>query len=340
MTAFSAQSPATIRPQDYYPGFYDNPVIQLLAPAPRWTVSGQLDDPSKPGATRNTRKAAIDIRELQRNGRVRGAYEKTTNCLMTLDELVGFLPNAANHAYALNAHMDRVLVLDIEKTCPPALAQELLALPSLYSELSMSGLGYHLVMPLPNVFGSFPIAANKIVLREEHGWYEVLIEHWITFTRIPVPADRYSGRPASRSWDEVYAALASKATQDAADQATRDSVSADKPEIPGEAEALHVMTKHPLPKTLENFYGDHSRYEFSTLSTLCSRLTPALPYLSDKHNVEYTTAMKAWLLYEAATRVLTHRDKHDELRRGMPLLLNAATDLLARREAQRLAQDQ
>src|SRR6218665_1694537 len=329
--------------EDLYPNFYRNPVIRTLASAPRWTVSGQLDDRKNPGSgeprTCQTRKAPIDIRELQR---LRGTFEKTANCLMTLDELVAFLPNAANHAYALNTHIDRVMILDIEKSCPPELAKELLALPALYSELSMSGRGYHLAMPLPSVFAKFPVAANKIALREEHGWYEVLLDHWITFTRTPIPLDHYaapSAQPAPRSWDEIYTSLASKATQNATDQATKDSVSVDKPEIPGELEALHVMTSKPLPKLLEDFHGDHSRFEFSALSTLYHRLSPALPYLSNTYNVEYSTSMKAWLLYEAATHVLEHRAKHDQFRRGMPLLLNAATDLLARREAQRLTQE-
>lgn len=332
---------AQLDPLTVFPDFYSNPVIRSLAGSPRWTVSGQIDERTPDGTRRagRTRKAPIDIRELASNGRLRGAYEKTRNCLMTLDELIAFLPNAANHAFALNTHLDQVLLLDIEKNCPPEIAQDLLALPSLYSELSMSGRGYHLVMPVPSNFADFPVAANKVVLREKHGWYEVLIDHWITFTRQPIPAGRYDGRTPSRTWEDVYAELAVKTTRDVVDQATKDAVSLTKPEIPGETEAIAVMTKQPLTKTVEDFHGDHSRFEFSVLSTLLYRLSPALPYLTSVYGVEYTTSQKAWLLYEAATRVLPHRPKHDELRRGMPLLLNAATDLLARREAQRKPQE-
>ncbi|HEU5223101.1 MAG TPA: hypothetical protein VFU07_05395 [Candidatus Lumbricidophila sp.] len=307
--------------------FYSNPTIESIADSPRWTVSGQLD-PNHP----TKRKAPIDMRELQQNQRLRGAYEKTSNCLMTLDELMQFLPNAANHTFALNAHLDRILVLDIEKTCPPEVARELIALPSLYSELSMSGQGYHLVMPMPASFDEFPIAANKVVLKEEHGWYEILIDHWITFTRVPIPAERLNDRMASsRTWDEVYRSLANTATQAHIDAGTRQSVSLEKPDIPGEYEAIRVMTAKPLPKTLSDFHGDHSRFEFSALSTLHQRLSPALPFLSAEYDTEYSVSMIAWLIYEAALAVLPHRAKHDEYRNQMPLLLNAATDLLARR---------
>lgn len=324
-------------PRAVFPEFYTNPTIQRLAPNPRWTVSGRLT-PEAPGDDDlKHRKVPIDIRALKDQGRIRGAYEKSPKTLMTLDEILDFLPDVANHALAINAHIDRVMVLDIEKTCPPDVARELLALPSLYSEVSMSGLGYHLLMPIPENFADFPLAANKLRLQEERGWYEVLIDHWVTFTRTPVPAERYldpqgQAATASRTWEEVYAGLAQRATEIHIDRATRQAVSLEKPEIPGEAAAIHLMTSRPFAKTLESFHGDHSRYEFSVLGTMLKRLTPALPFLSQEYSTEYTASMKAWLLYEGARQVLPHRSKHDELRNEMPLLLNAATDLLARRE--------
>lgn len=323
-------------PRAHFPEFYQNPTIQALAINPRWTVSGQLGDDISTHDIK-TRKAPIDIRELKKNGRVRGAFEKSPTCLMTLAEILDFLPNVANHALAINAHIDEVMVLDIEKTCPPEVARELLALPSLYSEVSMSHQGYHLVMPIPANFEDFPLVRNKVALGEEHGWYEILIDHWITFTRIPVPPERLlddegQAVTAGRTWEEVFAALADRATEIHIDAETRRSVSLDKPEIPGEVAALHVMTSRPFSKTLEHFHGDHSRYEFSILGALLKRLTPALPFLSQEYSTQYDASMKAWLLYEAAREVIPHRAKHDELRNQMPLLLNAATDLLARRE--------
>lgn len=308
-----------------FPQFYTNDVIRELAKSPRWTVS-DID------------KMPIDMRELKQNDRIRGAYEKSESCLMRLDELVEFLPNAANHTYALNVHIDHYLVLDIEPKCPPEVARDLLAMPSVYSELSMSGKGYHLLMPLPAAFADYPIAATKVFLREEHGWYEILLDHWVTFTRKPVPADHLGDVAApSRSWDQLYSDMAETAALVQSDADTRNAVSVDKPEIPGESDAIYVMTSQGLPKSLSDFNDDNSRFEFSVLGTLFQRLSPALPYLEQEHDITYTASMKAWLLYEGAVRLLPHRAKHDQTRNQLPLLLNAATDLLARREAQRLA---
>src|SRR5699024_2889070 len=104
-----------------------------------------------------------------------------------LNELVDFLPNAANHALRLNALVDRVAVLDIEKTCPDELKEALCRLPALYRERSMSGQGVHLVLPLPDSFEDFRDAAAKRVVKGPHGWYEILLGHYVTFTRDVLP---------------------------------------------------------------------------------------------------------------------------------------------------------
>ncbi|MFP3802932.1 hypothetical protein, partial [Paraburkholderia sp. SIMBA_027] len=81
----------------------------------------------------------------------------------------------------------------------------------------MSGRGYHLVIPVPTNLHDFPVAVGKRVLREEHGWYELLFEHWVTFTRRPVPADVLAraestpDTPRFAAVEDVYAALAAKA---------------------------------------------------------------------------------------------------------------------------------
>jgi len=302
--------------------FFNNPTITRLAPQSRWTVS-------------DVDKMPIDIRELAQTGRLRGAFEMSPLCLMPLSELCDFLPEAANHAYALNVHLDDCVVLDIEKTCPPELSAALLALPALYSEVSLSGLGYHLILPKPDNMDDFPIAAQKLKLRDDHGWYEILQCHWVTFTHRPVPRSHWANVPAfaPRTWEEVYAELANQAAQVQFDQATKSAVTSDKPKIPGESDALAVMTRDAITKTPADFSNDTSRYEFSVLGTLYQRMSPMIPYLESEYETDFTANMQAWLLFEAAVQMVPHRSKHDEYRNGMPLLLNAATDLLARRAA-------
>lgn len=324
------QSEYVYDPDELFPGFYTNTAVQLLAGHSRWSVSGRLgDDPEKDA------KAPIDMRALMTNGRIRGAWEISDRCLVTLDELKTFLPNAANNAFYLQAQTDGLLVLDIEKTCPPEIAAQLLGMTeALYSELSMSGRGYHLLLPLPSNFWDYPLAVSKKVLREEHGYYEILLDHWVTFTRNDVPAERYVDAegvlPVSPAWDELYASLAELAVE--APTVELD-ISAEKPEIPREEQILDLMTRQPPKRDLASFHGDYSRWEFSILGVLYNRLAAILVAVKDVVDHPYDEGDQAWLVYLAGQKIIPARDKHDEYRNGMPLLLNAAVSLVARRSA-------
>ncbi|KIA72700.1 hypothetical protein ANMWB30_24680 [Arthrobacter sp. MWB30] len=308
-----------------FPSFYANSGVQLLADHPRWTVS-------------DSEKMPIDMRHLLTTGLVRGAFEISDSCLVTLSELNAGLPNAANNAFYLQAQSDGLLILDIEKTCPPDIAAELLAMPeTLYSELSMSGHGYHLLLPLPPNFWDYPIATGKKVLREEHGHYEILLEHWTTFTRLDVPADRYfppgdDVLPQAPAWADLYASLAAKAVETPSVEL---DITTDKPEIPRETQIIELMTRMPHAKKLEKFHNDYSRWEYSILGVLYNRLKAILVAVREvAPDHPFGESDQVWLLYIAAQKVIPHRSKHDEFRNGMPLLMNAAASLVAQRMAE------
>lgn len=304
-------------PRSTFAEFYANPIISAIAGIPRWTVS-------------DNEKVPVNMRELMDSGRIWGAHAIGEECLVTLDEMTDFLPDAANNAFYLRAQTDGFLVLDIEKTCPPEIAQKLLKIPALYVERSMSGKGYHLILPLPANFWDYPIAAGKKVLQQEHGWYEILLDHWVTFTRVPVPAQQLPPQDFEPgAWEALYGSLAKEARE--APTADFD-ISAERPPIPRSEQILELMTRRPLEKSLEDFHGDYSRFEFSTLGVLYNRLSPILVAMVDAEpDADFNESVRAWLIFEAATRILPHREKHDELRNGLPLLLNAAMTLVARR---------
>ncbi|MET0887245.1 MAG: hypothetical protein ABWX92_12410 [Mycetocola sp.] len=312
-------------PLQVFPEFYNNSIISAIADIPRWTVS-------------DSEKVPINMRELMATGRIWGAHENTEECLVTLDELTTFLPTAANNAFYLRAQTDGFAVLDIEKTCPPEKAAELLKIPNLFVEYSMSGKGYHLILPLPANFWDYPIATGKKVLQEEHGWYEILLDHFVTFTRSVVPADRLPQPDYEPgAWEALYASLAMNAVEAPASEF---DLSSERPEIVRGEQILELMTRRPLEKTLEDFNGDYSRFEFSTLGTLYNRLKPILVAIMDaERNAVFDESAKSWLIYEAATRMVPHREKHDEVRNGVPLLLNAAMALVARRLGDQAAEE-
>lgn len=337
MTQPPAPHTSEFDPVEFFPDFYGNTAVQLLATRPRWSVSGRLGDDLEA-----TVKAPIDMRALMDRGRIRGAWETSENCLVTLDELTAFLPDAANCAFYLQAQTDGVMVLDIEKTCPPEIAAPLLGMSeTLYSDLSMSGRGYHLLMPLPGNFWDYPLAVGKKVLKEEHGYYEILLEHWVTFTRNEIPAERYVDSdgilPVAPAWDELYASLAELAEET---PALEFDISAEKPEIPREEQIVDLMTRQPPKRDLASFHGDHSRWEFSILGVLYNRLAAILVAVKDVVDHPYDERDQAWLVYLAGQKIIPARNKHEEYRNGVPLLLNAAVSLVARRAADALRKEE
>lgn len=304
-----------------YMDFYRHPIVADLGHEPRWTVS-------------DADKRPIDMRALIDENILRGAKFRNQTCLVTLEELVNTIPDAKNHAYYLSWQLDEVMVIDIEKTCPPEIAAPLLGLNYQYGELSMSGRGYHLVMPLPANINEFPDARRKKVLKGPNKYYEILLEHYITFTRVPISDQQQDAARQLRhgqeqpTWEEVYAELA----KDAVYTEVQDiDIALDKPELPYEEEIIELMMRFPYRKSLDDFDGDNSRYEFSMMAFLYNTLEPILEASMIKRANEWTPSDKAWLIYQVARQWLDHRPKHDEYRNGMPLLLNAAMSLTAHR---------
>lgn len=311
--------------QALFPDFYANPSIQLLANRSKWTVS-------------DNEKVPIDIREYEFTQNLWGAKFINETCLATLPELTHILPNAANNAYYLQAHSDGFMVLDIEKTCPPEIAAELIGMTeALYSELSMSGKGYHLLMPLPSNFHDFPLAAGKKVLKEKHGHYEILMDHWVTFTREEIPDERYlidenGAFPDTPFWDDFYATLASQAKE----VLTKDlDVDLNRPVIPSQDTIIELMTRLPHNKTLEGYENDCSRWEFAIIGYLYNKLAAILVAIHDINQHDYTENEQVWLLYAAAQKVIPHRPKHDGYRNDMPVLMSMAATLISQRLAEK-----
>lgn len=324
-------------PRTMFPNFYGNPAIKVLSKAKRWTISGRLDNGSDESLKK--RKAPIDVRHLiDTGGRVRGAWARDAQCLVDLPELTAQVPAAANAAFYLQSVTDGLMVIDIEPGCPPEVARNILALPgAIYTETSMSGKGYHLVTPLPKNFHGFPIATAKKVIRESHGWYEILLEHWATFTRRPIDErvmaaaqDIHLASAPFSSIEDLYESLArtAKAT---ATVSTEFGTAAEAPEVAGSEEIIEKTLSgiEGRLKSIDDFDGDHSRFEFSVLGTLYLEMRRHVVLVGFIRRTNYSLSDRSWLLYQAAQKVLPKRAKHNEQRNGRPFLLDRAAAMVA-----------
>lgn len=307
-------------PLAVFPEFYSNKTIGSLASDPRWTVS-------------DAELVPVNFPELLNTGRVWGVHEVAGDALVTLNEITHGLPQAANCSFYLRSHIDGVAMLIINNTCPPAVARDLLRIPSLYSEYRASGPACQLILPVPRNLDSFPAVKRRKVLTEPRGWYEILFEGWVVFSRNAMPAnvarvtdDPHTPEPA---WEELFTTLAVTARQS---RAVKPSLRLERPNVPRLEQILELLTRNPLGLTLTEFHGDLARYEHTMLTLLHEKLQSLLVTVQDlESGAVFTRAAEAWIIAEAARRMLPHRNRDFADTDGTPLLLDAATSVVATR---------
>lgn len=293
-----------------FPEFYENEFIKAIAPNEKWTVSDK-------------NKVPIDMYALINEEKIWGmSLDRGYNPFVDLKTLNEILPNAANNAYYLDALSDGFVILDIEPICPDAIKNELIKMPYVYGETSMSGKGYHLAFPLPDLIKKYPAAINKLALKHENKYFEILMNHMVTFTRNVLPAR--SPEYKLSDFENIFELLASKATETIISNVDIKIEDMDTDNIPYFDNIMNVLENQTYGKIAEDFGNDLSRYEFGCIgfySKLLSRLLPDSKYKDHT----YTDEEKALILYSIATKKIPHRDKHESVRNGMPWLLYLAT---------------
>lgn len=335
-------SPAVFDPVNTFPEFYGNPVIRRLATERRWTISDR-------------EKMPVNMNTLLTYGHVGGgasAYHLDTDTV-SLGTLVNRIPSAANHAYYIRAEDIGYVMLDIEKTAPPELTHRLLKLAAtdgVYAETSMSGQGYHILLPLPPNFHDHEASMTKAKIQHPDGHYEVLIDHWVTFTRNPIPThltQLADTDPANDtvSWAGIYDELLTAAATrpSAGNDVDVHSVASLEPDgyttamrdFDDEVAASVVrQVTNTDRKGLADFNHDTSRWEFSTLSLVVRRsarlITERLRIAAGDHPPGYPAYPSDTVLtpehlvrtaYRCVLELIPYREKHDGTRHDMPYLL-------------------
>ena len=298
-----------------YQTFRNNTFIDSIAHKEKWTVS-------------TNKKVPIDMYMFMYRNVICGAIHNNDLSLVSLDVLHQQIPDAANYAFYLDALVDNFVILDIEPKCPDDIRAKLVTMPCLYCETSMSGKGIHMIFTLPkDILNKYPEAKEKIVFKEPHGWYEILINHYATFTGNQIPANIDTN-------DDEFRALFKEMAQEQKVVAKAD-VNIKPLESVDTYEANFILKSlasqaHNYTKKLSDFNDDHSKYEFSINAFLYHKLLKMLnaPAIQKSGHV-YTDSEIAWFLYKTTSEFLTPRAKHDEERNGMPWLLYLASEVIA-----------
>jgi len=289
-----------------YNYFYNNLAIMGIAGNSRWTAS-------------TNKKVPMDAVIWRDEGRVTGAKYAGPKSLVTLEELHR-LPGITNPntTYHLNAGIDRICILDVEPKCPEDLRSKFLEMPYLYGELSASRVGLHLLFPLPAKYDDYPVLKTKSVMRDPHGYYEILLTHYVIFTRMSIGPPTGGG-----DFDKLFYEMAEK--QMASVRNNIDVQALQPSNIQDEDMMLQHLANVTYKKEPSDFGGDMSRYEYGFVGNLHR----ALQQFMWESAVRYTDDEKAWLLYQVARDYLEHRAKHDTYRDGLPWLLYIAREVIA-----------
>ena len=156
-------------------------------------------------------------------------------------------------------------------------------------------------------------------MQDEDRYYEILINHWVTFTRnmIEPPAEPEG---SISTW---FNKLAENENQKMIDFDASEFEIVDPNDIP-EYMFLYENTKKRTSynKTLSEFKNDHSRYEFGYAGHIVAVLWKILS-LSNilRTGHEYTVSEKAQIAYDVFVDLIPHRSKHDSKRGNVPYLM-------------------
>lgn len=300
-----------------FPEFYNNPFVKQIENIEKWTVSDK-------------NKRPIDMHALIHEQKVWGmAFDRGYNPLVDLKTLCNTIPSATNNAYYLDALVDKYVVLDIEPKCPEHIKQKLMELPYVYGEISMSGKGVHLVFSLPeNILNKYPDAQQKQALKEENGYYEILLNHMITFTRNALPPS--TCREDISIFDNVFELLAMKAKPNASNDKQIAVTSIKKEDIPYFDTLIAPLRAQKYNKSAIDFKNDISKYEFAVTGFYHRALMQLLDDDNRYKDHQYTDEEKAVILYSITSEKIPYRPKHDQTRNDMPWLLFIATRLLSK----------
>lgn len=303
--------------------FVEHPAIKPLANYQRWTV------------TEPDTKRPIDIPWMWATApdcQIRGCDYRLPDTMLTLPKLVEMTTadgqEVMNFAYYLTPDLDDIIVVDVEPTATNEVKEAFLNTPFIYGETSMSGRGFHLIYPKPkHLFDKYPISQTKSRLRSEDKTFEILIEHWVTFTgnQVKPPA------MPRNTLESLVESLFANATESPTESTL--SVSEDAPEsvttwMYTEFAPIILRQAASNAPTLEECHQDMSEYEARYVTYLIRQFNQIMkayntripePYIPTDDEVVYFAAL-------LAEEMLDWREKHERIFNGHKWLIQKAIE--------------
>lgn len=289
-------------------------------------------------------KTPLDIYALKKGREWGASFKRSHSAYGNFDQACE-ISSSYGHPITLfvDSQEQAIYMIDIEKTCPQEIRQAILTGLKdniLYIERSLSGKGFHLMVDL-----GLPIDLRTIKYKQ---WFEILANHHCTFTLSKVDYDTafneyiYDNEVITddnKDVELVQALNNGMSPKDFYEQigvirnikfVTSGEIDVYK-QAAGTFDGRHadlfgILCDVVYDKTVDgDFFGDYSRYEFGYASKLHYTAKRASINMIDAnanyYNLNLTKEQEIMLVYMVLKQMLPPRQKHNELRNGLPWLL-------------------
>lgn len=330
----------TIRkPNPRFTEFLQQPWVQNIAKIERWTISDKD-------------KMPIDMYELKYKNHIKGCDMTVPYSTESLFNLYKDVPNASNFAFYLNGALHGIVILDIEPICPPEIKANLIKMPCLYAETSMSGKGIHMIFPYPDdLMIKYPNAGKHAMKYKK--FYEILISHCVTFTGNKIPYTPITDESSTEAFRTVFETIAKNQKESFVLDITIDLDKIKPIDCNVTDDILMYLNNYANTDKLLSAYvqkhmnlGDQidwSVFEYGYIAQLNDNLKSILKvsYIDDEikkqNNISYE--QRIWFLIKVAKEHLPGREKHNTMRNGAPWLIYLASKVISDDEKKQNAAD-
>ncbi|KRL78132.1 hypothetical protein [Ligilactobacillus equi] len=337
--------------------FNNNPTIKYLGQFPTWTISIiQKKEDGKLGKI-PVNASAIIKGQTSFHKSEDFCSPQTPGNMLTLPEL-----NSNPKLYGINRtwHVDakatKVFAIDIENDLNSGVVENLMKLPFLYLEESVSG-GLHGLLPFTDELqAKYPMLVDTTVVKQrlnadgqDLGTFEVFFkDHFITLTKATKDIPPVSKTAAFEFLDQFLQGVEQAKDKSLANQGNRQVVKGDTPEI------SEIISDSLTDQALDQLFrmspinydgGDLSKYENAVVYKAANLIKHA--FLSSEPMMTMNVKKKyhklsveelSYAIYLTVKKVVSYRKKHDSKRNGMPYLLYLSANCVSRlREEERIS---
>lgn len=305
-------------------------IIQKIADDNRWTISDK-------------KKRPVDAKHLLETYEVRHAriYDEPYP-LVSLHELNADENLAeTNRAYRLQAQHNNIIVIDIEPKASKELREFAMDFPAHLTEISTNG-GVHLFIEIPEkaITPENKYLLESTVIKSPDDTFEIIAnDHYITFTKkfvLDKPAADYHNN--LEHFDRLQNFLNNIVEMDKEAQEERElkkqiaidfddsDLNTDLIEKLMESKSFVNFMERQSEKTPMDFNNDLSRYEGSVATACSGHVYRFASSLDNTQVLKHTFADMTendWIYtaYLMTKHIVPEREKHTEIRDGLPWLL-------------------